>query len=491
VLNLRQDVGALSDKLDELMASKEAHTTPPKVFDAGALEAGFLPSTSLGLSLHQASPGQHDLHLASLHRSDGFGVVTTLTPPPVKGTSKIPPPEVFHTPVIHAQDPYWASYQSRLAATLPQLNFPQFDGHHPKMWKAKSENYFDVFIVPRELWVKIATMHFVGSAAFSLQSSDPVLRLAPWSEFCAAVCARFERDQHNSLIRQFFHITQSDTVTEYIEQFDTLMHQILAHDPQFSVSAIVNRFIDGLAPEIRAIVLIHRPIDLDTAVSLALLQEELAQPLVSPSSNRLNDSSTHKSVYRQFEHTTSSPPAAVGQGMQKHTSPDFRKRGQDDLKGAALMAYRKAKGLCYKCGLRWNPTQQCSATVPLHIVEELWQLLETDEAPVENKTTSEDSGDDLMVLSVHVVQGTEAPQTVKLTAQLFTKKIIMLVDYGSSSSFISQPLAKLGPNIIPLSQPVQVQVANGQIISCTHYLPQCKITLQGHTFHLNLKVLPL
>jgi ABC-type thiamin/hydroxymethylpyrimidine transport system permease subunit len=49
------------------------------------------------------------------------------------------------------------------------------------------------------------------------------------------------------------------------------MHQILAHDPQFSISAIVNRFIDGLAPEIRSIVFIHRPLDLDTAVSLALL----------------------------------------------------------------------------------------------------------------------------------------------------------------------------------------------------------------------------
>jgi hypothetical protein len=368
VLNLRQDVGSLSDKLDELMASKEANTTTQKVFDTGALESGFLPSTSLGLSLQQASPGNHDLHLASLHRSDGLGVVTTLTPPPVKGTSKIPSSDVFHSPVIHAQDPYWVSYQSRLAATLPQLNFPSFDGHHPKMWKAKSENYFDVYTIPRELWVKIATMHFVGSAVFWLQSSDPVLRVAPWPEFCAVVCARFERDQHNSLMRIFFHITQSDTITEYVEQFDTLMHQILAHDPQFSISAIVNRFIDGLAPEIRSIVFIHRPLDLDTAVSLALLQEELVQPLVSPSSSRMNHSSTHKAVHRQFN-TTSSPPAAVGQGMLKQTSPDLRKPGQDDCKVAALMAYRKAKGLCYKCGLRWNPTHQCSATVPLHVVE--------------------------------------------------------------------------------------------------------------------------
>jgi hypothetical protein len=74
-------------------------------------------------------------------------------------------------------------------------------------------------------------MHFVESAVFWLQSSDLLLRLAPWSKFCAAVCARFERDQHNSLIRQFFHIRQNDTVVEYVEHFDTPMHQILAHDP--------------------------------------------------------------------------------------------------------------------------------------------------------------------------------------------------------------------------------------------------------------------
>lgn len=51
-----------------------------------------------------------------------------------------------------------------------------------------------------------------------------------------------------------------------MDNFDTLMHQILAHDPMFSVSAIVNCFIDGLKPDIRSVVLIHRPLDLDTAI---------------------------------------------------------------------------------------------------------------------------------------------------------------------------------------------------------------------------------
>lgn len=45
------------------------------------------------------------------------------------------------------------------------------------------------------------------------------------------------------------------------------MHQIIAHDPTFSVSAIVNRFVDGLRYDIKAVVFIHRPLDLDIVVS--------------------------------------------------------------------------------------------------------------------------------------------------------------------------------------------------------------------------------
>lgn len=51
---------------------------------------------------------------------------------------------------------------------------------------------------------------------------------------------------------------------------------------------------------------------------------------------------------------------------------------------------------------------------------------------------------------------------------LSPKKVIMLVDLGSSSSFVIQPLVALGPMLVPLSQTVQVKVANGQLMSCTH-----------------------
>jgi hypothetical protein len=230
-----------------------------------------------------------------------------------------------------------------------------------------------------------------------------------------AVCARFERDHHNHLIRQFFHIRQLDSVTEYVDNFDTLMHQILAHDPMFSLSAIVNHFID-------------------TIVSLAMLQEENLHLGNIATTRRLTDTTGNLTTSRLPSLAVLSQTSSVGD--VKHHK-EVSKIGLDEHKAATLVAFRKAKGLCYKCGLRWGPTHKCSTNVPLHVAEELWQLLDTSGTQEHILEPTKESSDDLMTLSVNAVQGIEAPQTVTLIASMFSKIVVMLVDSGSSSSFIS------------------------------------------------------
>jgi len=67
-----------------------------------------------------------------------------------------------------------------------------------------------------------------------------------WEDLCQSVVDRFERDQYNHVVRQFFHLKQTSTVAEYVEQFDELVHQLLAHDPYFFPVAITSKFVDGL-----------------------------------------------------------------------------------------------------------------------------------------------------------------------------------------------------------------------------------------------------
>lgn len=100
---------------------------------------------------------------------------------------------------------------------LPNLNFPQFDGSNPRLWIKSAETYFDVFTIDPFLWVKIARMNFTGSAALWLHTLPGSTDSMTWSEFTTAICYRFEKDEHNQLLRTFFHIRQTSLVSEYIE----------------------------------------------------------------------------------------------------------------------------------------------------------------------------------------------------------------------------------------------------------------------------------
>jgi hypothetical protein len=99
---------------------------------------------------------------------------------------------------------------------------------------------------------------------------------ATWNELCSGIHDRFGRDQHDSLIRQLFHIKQYGSVQEYIDKFCKLVDQLSAYEPSHSADShyYITRFVDGFKPEIKSIIWVQRPTDLDTACSLELLQED-------------------------------------------------------------------------------------------------------------------------------------------------------------------------------------------------------------------------
>jgi hypothetical protein len=129
----------------------------------------------------------------------------------------------------------------------------------PKLWKRRCETYFEFYVVEPEMWIKLAIMHFKVPTVFWLHAVENRLREMNWEEFCLHLNTRFGRDQHNLLIRQFYHIYQQTSVAEYIEEFDILMHQLLAHETQLTSSMITARFVDGLTDEIKSVVVIQRP----------------------------------------------------------------------------------------------------------------------------------------------------------------------------------------------------------------------------------------
>jgi hypothetical protein len=123
----------------------------------------------------------------------------------------------------------------------------------------------------------MVTLHFKGPVGIWLQAVHKRLQGLDWIPFTSLLCTRFGRDRHQLLIRQFYVIKQITTVADYIERFDILMNHLMSYHEDTHPYYFLTRFIEGLRQDIRAVVMIQRPADLDSACSLALLQEEVCE----------------------------------------------------------------------------------------------------------------------------------------------------------------------------------------------------------------------
>lgn len=126
-----------------------------------------------------------------------------------------------------------------------------------------------MFDTDPDLWIAVAAMQFEAAAA-----QHKFVR-STWEEFCTAFLNRFGRNQHQTLVRKLYRLHQTGSVEEYIEQFSKLMDRLTTYEPDPDMLHYTTRFVDGLKPNVRMVVAVQRPADLDTAYQIASVQEEV------------------------------------------------------------------------------------------------------------------------------------------------------------------------------------------------------------------------
>lgn len=73
-----------------------------------------------------------------------------------------------------------------------------------------------------------------------------------------------------------------------------------------------------------------------------------------------------------------------------------------------------------------------------------------------------------MVLSAAAWSGSEAATTLRLRGQIQQHDLLILIDSGSSQSFISDRLQSVLSGVQPLEPALSIRVANGQTLSCCY-----------------------
>lgn len=195
-----------------------------------------------------------------------------------------------------------------------------------------------------------------------------------------------------------FHVQQTSTVIDYIEHFSIIVDQLKAYTNHHDMHTFTTHFVDGLRPDNRVVVTMQCPPNLDTAYSLALLQEEVAEPMKKYEYPRHGAAMGFKNNLRNTLPLPRPPQA------DKMPDPAFVAMAAPPTTAAKLSElrqYRRAQGLCDRCAKKWFRGHKCPATIQLHAMQELWDLLALEELP---DTTEQESTEQLLLALSHDAQ---------------------------------------------------------------------------------------
>lgn len=145
--------------------------------------SGVKAPSSAHLEFHppRTTCGLLDHGKRSYHRGADFGVVftTTLETAPVTGATPLPKftTTQFHVDGLgHLNRCFVHPYPPYLPITpFPEIEFHKFNGSIPHLWFKRCETYFDVYQTDPSLWVHLATMRLVDSAALWFQTMQDTI----------------------------------------------------------------------------------------------------------------------------------------------------------------------------------------------------------------------------------------------------------------------------------------------------------------------------
>jgi hypothetical protein len=182
-------------------------------------------------------------------------------------------------------------------------------------------------------------------------------------------------------------------------------------------------------------------------------------------------------------------PGGQNQSTDK-TTGDFSRASSPADRVASLKSYHRARSLCDRCAEKWFPGHKCASTVQLHAIEEVWDLL----AIPESVEDAPDQPEQIMMalsLSPAAWEGIDKGTTMRFAGRMQQHDILILVDSGSSHTFVSDRLRPQLSGVQELPRTISVQVANGQVLPCRYHLPAAEWSMSDCQFVTDMKFLPL
>ncbi|XP_027150132.1 uncharacterized protein LOC113750340 [Coffea eugenioides] len=382
------------------------------------------------------------------------------------------------------------------APNPPKLDLQLFSGENPREWLRKCNKYFINYQIPNEQKIAIVEMYLEGKTDRWFQGVRIEKPRLSWEEFGEILCKRFNENGYKDIIEEFNKLQQEGSVEEYQERFEELKPLMLARNSNLDESYFTSSFISGLKEEIKPMVKMLRPTTLSEAFEISLWQERNIK--IQIRGVREGHRNVAENKFGMTKGTT--PVAGSTNTYQIPSTGNFRntkfKNVQTDRQDSKRISpqeiqHRRSLGLCFKCGDKYGPGHQCKpGHLNLLISEDEEEPLFEDALGEQDDQTGHPG--QVMDMSLHALSEALKRKTITLTGKLDGEEVLILVDTGSSDSYINSELV-IGMDIKyqMVSNPFSVIMGNGTCVNSNAICPSVMWEVNQYKFRFDLKVMEL
>jgi hypothetical protein len=271
--------------------------------------------------------------------------------------------------------------------------------------------------------------------------------------------AHYEDTRSNAFFSQLINLKQKGSVTENIENFQRLNIKVTNIPDEH----LIDVFIGTLKDHIQHDVHLWEPKSLENEFKV---ERNFESKNMAMATRR-----TNSNIYRENNAPSSKTPQPTRLTPQQ-------------------LEEIKKKGLCFNCDSKYSKGHKCGEKKLFYIDCE--EEEEQEQEPSQDENVEAISSEELNpTISCNALAGISTPQTLKIEGYIKKKRVIVLIDSGSTHNFIHYKLAKDLNFFVYLEPEFQVMIADGGTINCSGKCNKINLTMGEYVMNSPMISIPM
>ena len=318
---------------------------------------------------------------------------------------------------------------------VPKIDMRKFDGKDPITWILQMEQFFDLHNVPHTQKVRIASLYLEPNQFVWYRWLCSRKSLVTWTIFTEEMIAHYEDTRSNTFFSQLINLKQKGSVTKHIENFQRLNIKVTDIPDEHLIDVFIGTLRDNIQHEVR----LWEPKSLENAFRV---ERNVESKNMAMATRR-----TNPNIYGENNAPSSKTPQPTRLTPQQ-------------------LEEIKEKGLCFNCDKKYSKGHKCGEKKLFYIDCEEEEEREQEQEPSQDENVEAISSEELTpTISCNALARISTPQTLKIEGYIKKKKVIVLIDSGSTHNFIHYKLAKSLNFFVYPAPEFQVMIVDGGTIN--------------------------